>query len=65
MLFSELPITSAVLFLTLSFLFYMNKMYQRQLDDRQKEINRLAEENRYYREMFAPFVHAAAEKASQ
>ncbi|WP_424947240.1 hypothetical protein [Candidatus Spongiihabitans sp.] len=58
-LFVDLPVASVVLVLALAFLFYMHKMYQRQLDDRQKEIDRLAEENREYREMFLSFVRAA------
>ncbi len=58
-LFVDLPIASVVLLLALAFLFYMHKMYQRQLDDRQKELDRLAEENREYREMFFSFVRTA------
>ena len=64
-LFIDLPVASVVLLLSLAFLFYMHKMYQRQLKDRQQELNRLAEENRQYREMFTPFVHAGLKKLSK
>ncbi len=62
-LFIDLPVASVVLILALAFLFYMHKMYQRQLDDRQKELDRLAEDNREYQKMFVPFINAAAERA--
>lgn len=35
------------------------KMYKDRLDDRQNEINRMAEENREYREYFMQFIGKA------
>ena len=61
-MFVDLPVASVVLVLALAFLFYMHKMYQRHLDDRQKELNRLAAENREYREFLLPLIRAAMEK---
>lgn len=55
--FNNLSVTEGVLII-LVVLFYRGtiKSYHRQLDDRQKEIDRLALDNREYRDKFAQFV---------
>lgn len=46
----------AILFLVIYGVRWMSKTHQRQLDDRQREIDRLAADNREYRERFLQFV---------
>jgi len=46
----------AILFLVIYGARWMSKTHQRQLDDRQREIDRLAENNREYRERLLQFV---------
>lgn len=46
----------AILFLVIYGVRWMSKTHRRQLDDRQREINRLAADNREYSERFLQFV---------
>ena len=48
--------SSGVWIVSLIFMAYMHKMYNRQLDDRQKELDRLAADNRQYRDNFAKLM---------
>ena len=55
-IFSDPALSSGVWVASLIFIVYMHKMYQRQLNDRQKEIDRLAEQNSEYRKFFSQLI---------
>ncbi len=57
-LFADPNFSPSIWFMLLFFMYVMYKMYQRQLDDLQKEIDRLAKDNHEYRRIFVEFVRS-------